>query len=201
MHKYLMATEFEPKSCKDVYSAINVRQITALMFHDEMADFFDFLGLRGFKRMHEYQYFVESAEHRALRRYYLNHHEKILPDEEVDPISVIPDDWCKYSRMDVTPAVRKQAVQRALEQYRAWECETKEMYERCAYYLFSWQKIADFNKVNDLIRDVDCELKYLTRLCLELKAVDYDPMYIASIQDHYHDKYKKKTESIGVDIT
>lgn len=49
-----MFAEYEPKNCKDVFSVINTRQITALMFHDEMADLFDFLGLRGFKRMHEY---------------------------------------------------------------------------------------------------------------------------------------------------
>ena len=41
----VMFAEYEPKNCKDVFSAINTRQITALMFHDEMADLFDFLGL------------------------------------------------------------------------------------------------------------------------------------------------------------
>ena len=110
--------EYEPKNCKDVFSVINTRQITALMFHDEMADLFDFLGLRGFKRMHEYQYLAESAEHRTLKRYYLNHHGMLLPDEEIEPVDVIPDDWYQYNRMDVTPAVRKQAVQKAMEQYK-----------------------------------------------------------------------------------
>ena len=59
--------EYEPKSCKDVYALINNRQTVALMFHDEMADLFDFLGLRGFKRMHEYQYMAESVEHRKTK--------------------------------------------------------------------------------------------------------------------------------------
>ena len=33
--------------CKEAYEEINGRQVTALMFHDQMADFFDFLGLMG----------------------------------------------------------------------------------------------------------------------------------------------------------
>lgn len=200
MNKLSAFTEYEPKDCKEIYGAINTRQITALMFHDEMADLFDFLGLRGFKRMHEYQYLVESAEHRALKRYYLNHHGMLLPDEEIDSIDVIPDEWYQYNRMDVTPAVRKQAVQRAMEQYRTWESDTKTLYEKCAAHLMAWQKVADFNKVNDLIKDVDTELKYLERLCIELKAVDYDCSFIEILQDKYHEKYKEKSKDIGINL-
>lgn len=197
--KYSVST-YEPHNCKEVFSAINARQITALMFHDEMADLFDFIGLRGFKRMHEYQYLAESAEHRCIKRYYLNHHGMLLPEEEIEEVDVIPDDWYQYNRMDVTPAVRKQAVQKAMEQYYDWEAETKELYQKCAAYLIAWQKVADFNKVNALVQDVDKELKYLERLCIELKAVDYDAVYIESIQDRLHEKYKGMSKDIGVDI-
>lgn len=193
-----VAKTYEPKDCKDIYSMVNARQITALMFHDEMADMFDFLGLRGFKRMHEYQYFVESAEHRALKRYYLNHHGKLLPQNELEPLEVIPDDWVHYARGDVTPAVRKQAVQRAFDLYHKWERETKELYSECASHLLAWKKVADFNKINSLIKDVDMELKYLERLVLELSSVDYDAAYIAMLQDRCHEKYKKKCEDIGI---
>ncbi len=189
MHRSLSVSEFEPASCKELYSAINTRQITALMFHDEMADMFDFLGLQGFKQMHEYQYRVESEEHRALKRYYISHHNCILPQEEVYPEEVIPDEWLKYTRMDVTPPVCKQAVQKAFDQYLEWETDTKALYERCACYLLSWNKVADFNTVNDLVKDVDIELKCLTGIYLRLKSANYDSAYIESIQDHYREKY------------
>lgn len=189
-----------PKNCKEVYSIINARQVTALMFHDQMADYFDFLGLRGFKRLHEYQYLAESMEHRAIKRYYLNHHNALLPEDEIESIDIIPDDWYQYTRMDVTPAVRKQSIQSAMTDYRQWETETKALYERLAGYLISWNMIADFNKVNDLIKDVDTELKYLERLCIDLKAVDYDPSFVEILQDKYHEKYKEKCKELGVDI-
>lgn len=191
---------YEPKDCTEVYKIVNARQITALMFHDDMADLFDFLGLRGFKRIHEYQYLVESAEHRALKRYYINHHGKLLPDSGLTPVSVIPADWIQYNRMDVTASVRKQYTQRAMEQYLEWETETKALYSKMAAYLMDWQKVADFDKINCLIQDVDTELKYLERLCLELKSVDYDPAYISMLQDKYHEKYKEKCKEIGVSI-
>ena len=61
-------------NCKAIFEKVINRQISALMFHDEMADMYDFLGLSGFKRLHEYQYFCESAEYKAIKRYFLNHH-------------------------------------------------------------------------------------------------------------------------------
>ena len=64
----------------------------------------------------------------------------------------------------------------------------------------SWQKIADFNKVNELVKDVDTELKYLERLCIELKSVEYSADYIAVLQDSYHEKYKEKSKNIEVSI-
>ena len=192
--------ESEPQSCKDVYLMINTHQIVALMFHDEMADLFDFLGLRGFKQMHEYQYMSESAEHRKLKKYYLNHHGMLLPNEEIHSVDVIPDDWYQYDRTEVTPSVRKQSVQKAMEQYKEWETGTKELYQKCASYLLNWRNIADFNQVNSLICDVDTELKYLERLCIELQAVEYDISYIESIQDSYHDKYKRKTKEVGLNF-
>lgn len=193
-------SEYEPKDCKDIYTTVNARQVTALMFHDEMADLFDFLGLRGFKRMHEYQYFAESAEHRATKRYYVNHHGMLLCESHIESIDVVPSDWYQYNRMDVTCAVRRQAVQKAMEQYREWESGTKALYSKCACYLMNWGKVADFNKINDLLCDVDMELKYLERLILELKSVDYDDAYIGVMQDKLHEKYKEKTKEIGVDI-
>lgn len=191
---------YEPKSCAEAYAVVNSRQITALMLHDDMADLFDFLGLHGFKRMHEYQYLMESAEHRALKRYYINHHNMLLPENELTPVSVIPKDWVNHTRMEVTPSVRKQYTKMAMEEYHKWESETKDIYNKMAYYLMDWQKVADFNKINCLIADVDMELKYLQRLCIELKAVDYDPSYLLVIQDKYHEMYKEKCEKIGISI-
>ena len=187
----------EPTTCVEIYRLIGSRQITALMFHDAMADLFDFLGLQGFKRMHEYQYIVESAEHRALKRYYLNHHGKLLPDTEVSPVSVIPSDWYKYTRMDVTSSIRKQAVKTAFEQCYEWESETKELYSTAAVYLMNWHKVADFNKINGLLMDVDKELKRLERLIIRMSSVDYDPVYVDTLQGEYHEKYKGMMDRIG----
>lgn len=190
----------EQSVCKQVFQILDSRQIKALMFHDQMADIFDFLGLMGFKRMHEYQYLVESAEHRSLKRYFINHHNELFPESQIDAISVIPSDWYNYSRMDVTPQVRGQYVEKLLDDYCEWENDTKKLYETCAKKLFDAGNISDFNKVNCLVNDVDCELKSADRLRILLGSVEFNPVYIASIQDELHEEYRKKSEEIGIAI-
>lgn len=193
-------SDYGEKSCHDIFQAINSRQVKALMFHDQMADLFDFLGLMGYKRMHEYQFFSESAEHRTLKRYYLNHHNHLLMEESVTSPHVIPSEWGQYCRFDVTPQVRRQAVEKAFKEYNDWECETKKCYEDYAKQLFEMGNMADFNKVMDLVEDVDMEVKKLDRMYLTLKSVNFNEVYIATVQESLHDEYRLQTKEIGIDI-
>lgn len=201
MANYTMEkTERDWDICYNAFKKINQRQITALMFHDQMADLFDFLGLMGFKRMHEYQYFAESAEHRTTKRYFINHHNRLLPEDGVEEIEAIPDSWYKYTRFEVSAQVRRQAVETAFEKYNEWESETKECYEKAAKELLDAGYMADYNKVNCLIEDVDMELKHIDRLIICLKSVAYNDVYVATIQDELHEKYRAMTKEICVDI-
>ena len=45
-------SKMDVKSVEDVFSEINARQIAAIMIHDQMADYFDFLGLSGYNYLY-----------------------------------------------------------------------------------------------------------------------------------------------------
>lgn len=188
--------EVSSMSCEEVFRAIKERQIIALMFHDQSADLFDFLGLNGFKRMHEYQYLAESLEHRRLSRYYLNHHNKLLFEGPLDNPQAVPEDWAKYTRFEVTPSVRKQSVERSFGDYYDWEHETKECYSEYAKRLLDLGHVADFNMVNCLVKDVDLELKYLSRMLITLKSISYDPIQVEAMQQELHDHYKCRMKEL-----
>lgn len=187
-----------PRIVTDMYSAINSHMITALMLHDQMADLYDFLDLHGFKRMHEYQYLAESIERRKLKRYVLNHHNRLIMDNSVENPKVVPVEWYEYTRFDVNPQVREQGVKRSFQKYREWEAKTKEKYCSACKILIENGSMADYEFVSELLKDVDEELKTLERLYLELEACNYDVMYVLSIQDRLHKKYKKKTKELSL---
>lgn len=188
--------EVSSMSCEDLFRSIRERQIVALMFHDQSADLFDFLGLKGFKRMHEFQYLAESLEHRRLSRYYINHHNKLLFEGPLDNPQVVPMDWSKYTRFEVTIPVRKQSVERSFEDYYGWEYETREFLCQCSKRLLELGRIADFDMVNSLLLDVDMELKYLSRMIITLKSISYDPIQVEAMQQELHEHYKNRLEEL-----
>jgi hypothetical protein len=62
------------------------------------------------------------------------------------------------------------------------------------------KEIACACKVKELICDVDEELKRCDRLFLKLQALKFDTANMLLMQDDLHEKYKKMTKEIGIDI-
>lgn len=187
-------------TCREIFSCILTRQVYALMFHDQMANYFDFLGLNGFKRMHEYQYLHESVTFRKLQRYYINRYNEIVEPHEVEDPEVIPSEWMNHKRKDVTPQIKKRSIKEAFEEYREWEKETEEYLCKYAKALYDRGMLVDYSYILDIVEDVCCEIKKIERMMLKMSGVDYDMTYIEEIQNNLHEKYKNKTHHVGKDL-
>lgn len=185
-------SKMDVKSVDDVFAEINARQIAALMMHDQMADYFDFLGLSGYKRLHLYQYFAESKERRDVAHYYINHHGKLIPDRFEGNVQMIPESWRSANRMSVGKSTKQKAVEDGFSVYLGWEQATKDVYQKYATALREQGCVADAIFVDRLVEDVDNELERLERIITDLITSGYDPVYIVESQKELHDKYKKK---------
>lgn len=181
----------------EIYGKIAQHMVKGMMFHEQMANYYDFLGLRGYKRCHEYHFLEETCEYRSLCRYYINHHNKLIPKLPIEDPKVIPESWYKYTRQDVDSSTKKSAVRNGLNLWVEWEKETKKLYEAMYTELINMGEIASMMYVKGLVCDVDCELKKVERYILDKKAIDYDLAIIVPEQHEMHEKYKRKTEKIG----
>lgn len=94
-------SNLDVKTPKEIFAEINERFIGAVMMHGQFADYFDFLGLKGFKRMHEYQHIAESLERRKVCRYFISHHNQLIDDAFDGKVNVIPDAWRTAKRLSV----------------------------------------------------------------------------------------------------
>lgn len=185
-------------SCIELYSEVNKRMTTALMMHANMSDYFNFMGLHGFKRIHECQYFEESINKRKLNRKILDIHNKIVPETGHEKIEVIPKDWYKYTRMDIDDNILAKFVRSAFKTYKEWEEETKCFYECIASIFMERGEFIDYQIMLCYVEKVQCELKKIYRLCGELNGVGYDAVYIMEIQKRIHDDYKHKMKKMKV---
>lgn len=184
----------------EVFSKIAAHMVEGMMLHDQMADYYDFLGLMGFKRMHEYHFLREAADMRGISRYYLNHYNYLLPSVEVKDPAIVPSGWYKYHRKDIDASTKRQAIRTGMEKWCAWEEATKKLYQESYSTLCDMGEVAAACKVKELVSDVDMELKCADRLHIKLQSVDYDLCTIFLMQDEMHESYREKEKDIGVCI-
>lgn len=177
---------------EQIYNEIDERMCMALAFHEQLADYFCFLGLQGFKRMAEYQYMKECAEKRKLHKRYIDMHNKVLPVSNCQKPVLIPREWSKHTTHDIDDSVIPKYTRTALKQYYEWEKETKELYQELCDKLMSLNMVADYEFLKELVLDVEKECKKVMRMYESLNGTGYDVNAIHSMQDKYHEKYKKK---------
>ena len=181
---------------EEIYSQIASHMIKGMMIHENLANYYDFLGLKGYKRCHEYHFLSESCSFRKLNRYFINHHNKLIPNKNVDTPQVIPDSWYQVSRLDVDNAVKRNAIKNGLTIWHNWEKETKQLYEDMYNQLMSINEVASALHIKEYICDVDDELKKVERYMLNKEAIEYDLSVIIPEQDDWHDKYKCKLKDV-----
>ena len=184
---------------EEIFSEINNRFIGAIMMHGQFADYFDFLGLRGYKHLHEYQHLAESIERRKVCRYYINHHNALIKEDFSGEVNIIPDAWYTAKRLSVGKSTKQKEVEDGFIEYHNWESETKSVYEKYAQKLRETGAVADAIFVEKLVKDVSAELKTVERMISDLISVGYDMVYITEIQPEIQEKYKKKLKGIEVE--
>ena len=184
----------------DIYSKIATHMIQGMMFHEQLANYFDFLGLKGYKKCHEYHFFEESKAYRSVCRYFINHHNKLIKTAPVDDPHTIPDSWYKYSRHSVDVNTRKNAVENAIEIWVKWETDTKILYEQSYDELLDIKEAASAFKIKELIEDVDRELEHAECKYIKLKAIDFDMSVIVPEQNILYKEYCRKLKRFSDNI-
>lgn len=176
----------------EVFNEISNRMVKSMMFYSEMADAFDFLSLHGLKRVMETMHIETACARRGLHRYALNHLNKLIDEGNITVEHYIDSSWFGHVRADVDPTTRKNYLISAMSKWVAWETETKRYYEERFKKLTDNSKIAEADKINELILCIDKELKYSTRKMLDYKGVNYDAYYVMYDQKDLHEEYETR---------
>ena len=185
-------TEEKHKRAEDIYSRLSEHMCKGLAFHEQLADYFCFLGLQGFKRMADYQYMCECAEKRKVHKHYIDAHHRIIPVKQTEVPEFIPRDWVRYTTRDIDDNVVPRFVRMGLTAWEEWEEETKALCEELANMAMSYNMVTDYEYLKSMAVDVEKELKKVERIMESMNGTGYDVNAIHSMQDKLHEKYKTK---------
>lgn len=181
---------------EEIFAKIKNHMLEGMVFHDQMARYYDFLNLKGYKRCHEYHYFDETLGYRKLCRYFMNRYQMFIPYDDMDNPQVIPEGWYRYTRQEVDTGTKKTAVKSGIEKWVKWENETKQLYQDMYKELINIGEVAAARKIVGYLESADKELKCAERKHIDLESINYDLPSIILEQESVHEKYRHKMEKI-----
>lgn len=179
-------------TCEEIYGMVDSRMVEALMFHSDMMIYFDFLGLDGYSKKHEYQYFKESKGRKCFQRFIMDTTNKIVCEHNIKNPHAIPEEWYKHTRMDVGSNVLSKSVKEGFEKYKKWEEETLTMFEMIAAEFLSRGRMIVYDKILEYCVEVSKELSYIYKDYENLVTTEFDWNYIMDRQKKEKDCAEKK---------
>lgn len=175
---------------EEIFNKLASHMVEGIMYHDDMAKAYDFLGLSGFARCHDYHHICETKNYRKLSHYYATHFHKLIKLEQLDQPKIIPDNWYKYTTPDVDVATKRNAVKDLMAKWVSWEKETKTLYQSMRQELCAIGEVAAALYLECFIYDVDEELTWAQKKWIKFETLGYDIGAIIQCSDALHKKYK-----------
>lgn len=176
-------------TASEIFGRINAHQIEGIMLHSQLAEYFGFLNLCGYKCQHEVQAMYEFVEHQKTVRYFVAHFNRLLPEAEAKDPEIIPSAWRNYTRQQVDAGTKRKAVRDAFLRWHSWESETKKLYEQAYADLHELGEVAAACEVKRLVESVACELERVESQRITLECLDYDLAAICAEQDRLLARY------------
>ena len=177
---------------EEIFNKVATHMVNGLMYHDELAEAFGFLGLYGYSVQQDYHHLEETNNYRRLSHYYSTHYHKLIVLEAIENPHLVPEIWVKYDTFSVDSATRKSAVKDFMTKWIKWERETKQFYTSMRQELVNIGELAAADKLEKYLKDVSDELEQAEKYLIELEAIGYDMVTIIDHQSSLHKKYKKK---------
>ena len=163
-------------SCKEIMLDILKHQTEAVMYHDQMTDYYKFLHLDKLAKKHEKQTYEELEELKNLKCAYINYFCE-LPYYKVDIETIYPAEWKNKTSMEVNEDALKMLVKNSLERYLTREENTLEKYKNYAYELKKNLNFIMLKEVCELIEEVEEEISGLKNMIIEAQSYNYNVEY------------------------
>lgn len=180
---------------EEIFNKLASHMVEGIMYHDDMAKAFDFLGLHGYAKCQDYHHFEETKNYRELSHYYATHYFKLL-QVNIEQPQIIPETWFKYSSQAVDNGTKRNAIKEIFTKWKNWEESTKKLYQELYTELTNLSEGAAAIKISKYLSDVDAELHDVWKELLTLEAINYNLDVILPNQKELRKKYKKLSKKL-----
>lgn len=154
------------------------------MFHDQLANYYLFLGMKSLAGQHRKRFKEEAKGYQKLCRYYVEHFNRLVPEAEIKDPGVIPSSWYRNTRQDVDSKTRLAGSLDGLRIWTGWEQDTKAIFEQASKELYNSGSVAASIVMDKMVGDVDRELAEAQDEALWAESLDLPTMAEAQYDKH-----------------
>lgn len=183
---------------EEIFTKLAEHMLQGIMIHEQVANCYGFLSLKGYEKCHEYHYYSELCNYRCLYKYSLKYCGKLIKIGELKDPGIINANWYKYTRGEVDVNTKRTAVRDLVKHWVEWEKSTKTLLETSCKELYELGEIAAAQKIYCFLKDVTHELAHAENKRINLETSGYDIGTILGEQEHLYHKYKEKLECLAV---
>lgn len=174
----------------EIFKILATHMVKGCKTHEELANYYDFLSLKGFRACHEHQYIEESCGYRKLCRYYMKHYKKLIQPDKVQEVKLIPSSWYGHERQDVDIILKRESAKTGFETWINWQKETKNLYENMYSELIALNQIATAMFLKKYICDVTKEIEKAEKEYIKYTDLDFRIEFLIQDQKKLYHKYK-----------
>lgn len=168
-----MTTE-QNTTTEQVFIKIVSHVISGIMMHQDLANYFAFLGLHKYEAEQRKHYREESKLLDKIHSHYISTYCKLLPSTKVDIPKYIPDTMFNHVTEDLGTNDVRQAVKTIFKTWVDWEEETKQLFEDSYIKLLNSSAVCSSMFLKSMVKDVNEELAEARRVWLTSKFTNFD---------------------------
>ena len=187
----------------EIGNLVAQRLLQGSMHHEDFINYYNFLGLKGYKTFHEYHAIEEIMNYREFVDYYIGNYNKLISKFTTDSLislSIIPDNWYNHLKENIDINTKRNAIKTGLEKYVLWERQTKKFLEDMAIEAINISAIGLSDRIKKYIKAVEEEIEIAQKEWLEIKATDYDLSVVIPKQDQLCKHYGKKIQKVRKEL-
>lgn len=180
---------------EEIFQIWNDHLLKGIMLYTQLSNCMDFSNMHGYKRKFEYESIEAFYTKKYFERYFINHYDKMLKDNNVENINIIPNEYSIYKRDAITRDFKKQYIKESLSKVKKYYQDTISFLNTAIKKATEENQMQDIEIFKKQLECYNCRLKKMNRHLIKLNDINYDINLIETlIQPDIHEKYKKKEE-------
>lgn len=175
----------------DVFKDVIRNMVEGTMFHNQMIQYFEYLGLSGFAELQKIRFEDENNEMVKLQRYIVEVYGVVVGDINPDSRNYIPQEWSENLRESLENGQVWEYVKFGVETWKDWESKSRDLYGKRYFELSDLRDAGGSEQIMEVVKETEREMRFAYELMCLLRGAYYNSGCVSLLDGKIVKMYKR----------